>query len=318
MVPHGPLGAESVPDEIDVIVEASTEAPGGHLVQPQNRLVWIRDPTSTGESPVSVTTRKSSQPRTKDPLVESVRRTERCSGLRVRSVVTLEAKRSTQPVTLTSEVFNFEVFGAGLLPQQRVVQHDFSLGLDALVELSHRHVTQPLHVLTHLVVGLQLKTSLEDQPEKRKSESLPMASCSEPWWYSIMPRSWRDWMWFWFNMRAFWKLSIADSKSPSSLEGGKRDTRRAAVHMALTSGQFGSRVMTLLSSYNAKWTDSSLVGGFAVARIVLNGTRVDLFEGSSDMQFLFVEFPHCCEHTDTLSLLCHNSLVPLPSVSRLG
>lgn len=60
---------------------------------------------------------------------------------------------------------------------------------------------------------------------------LPIASCSEPWWYSIMPRSWRDWMWFWFNMRAFWKLSIADSKSPSSLERGRRDTKRATVDM---------------------------------------------------------------------------------------
>lgn len=54
---------------------------------------------------------------------------------------------------------------------------------------------------------------------------LPIASCIEPWWYSIMPRSWRDWMWFWFNMRAFWKLSIADSKSPNSLRGagGQRE-----------------------------------------------------------------------------------------------
>ena len=43
--------------------------------------------------------------------------------------------------TLTSEVFDFEVFRAGLLSQQRVIQHDFSLSFDALVELTHRHVT---------------------------------------------------------------------------------------------------------------------------------------------------------------------------------
>lgn len=69
----------------------------------------------------------------------------------------------------TSEVFHFEVFRAGLLSQQRVVQHDFSLSFDALVELPHRHVTQPLHVLTHLVVGLQLKTPLEVKQEERKT-----------------------------------------------------------------------------------------------------------------------------------------------------
>lgn len=57
---------------------------------------------------------------------------------------------------LTSEVFDFEVFRAGLLPQQGVVQHDLGLSLDALVELPHGHVAQALHVLTHLVVGLQL------------------------------------------------------------------------------------------------------------------------------------------------------------------
>lgn len=44
------LGAKLLPDEIDVVVEASTEAPGGHLVQPQNWLVWIRDPRSTGKA----------------------------------------------------------------------------------------------------------------------------------------------------------------------------------------------------------------------------------------------------------------------------
>lgn len=73
-------------------------------------------------------------------------------------------------MTLTSEIFDFEVFGAGLLPQQRVIQHDFSLRFDALVELSHCHVTQPLHVLTHLVVGFQLETPLVDQWEERRSE----------------------------------------------------------------------------------------------------------------------------------------------------
>lgn len=41
----------------------------------------------------------------------------------------------------TSEVFHFEVFRTGLLSQQWVVQHDFSLSFDALVELSHRHMT---------------------------------------------------------------------------------------------------------------------------------------------------------------------------------
>lgn len=61
----------------------------------------------------------------------------------------------------TSEVFHFEVLGAGLLSQQRVIQHDFGLSFDALVELSHGHVTQALHVLAHFIVGLQLKTPLE-------------------------------------------------------------------------------------------------------------------------------------------------------------
>lgn len=56
--------------------------------------------------------------------------------------------------TLTSEVFHFEVFGAGLLSHQRIIQHDFSLSFDALVELPHGHVAQPLHVLTHLVIRL--------------------------------------------------------------------------------------------------------------------------------------------------------------------
>lgn len=65
----------------------------------------------------------------------------------------------------TSEVFNFEVFRAGFLPQQRVVQHDFSLSFDAFVKLPHGHVTQPLHVLTHLVVRLQLKTPLRKTRE---------------------------------------------------------------------------------------------------------------------------------------------------------
>lgn len=61
---------------------------------------------------------------------------------------------------LTSEVFHFEVFRAGLLSQQWGVEHDFSLSFDALVELPHGHVTQPLHVLAHLVVGLQLEAPL--------------------------------------------------------------------------------------------------------------------------------------------------------------
>lgn len=68
----------------------------------------------------------------------------------------------------TSKVFHFEVFRAGFLSKQGVVQHDFSLSLDALVELSHCHVTQPLHVLTHFVVGLQLKTPLKDIREKEE------------------------------------------------------------------------------------------------------------------------------------------------------
>lgn len=41
----------------------------------------------------------------------------------------------------TSEVFHFEVFRAGLLSQQGSIEHDFSLSFDALVELSHGHVT---------------------------------------------------------------------------------------------------------------------------------------------------------------------------------
>lgn len=60
----------------------------------------------------------------------------------------------------TSEVFHFEVLGAGFLSQQWVVEHDLSLSFDALVELAHGHMAQALHVLTHLVVGLQLKTPL--------------------------------------------------------------------------------------------------------------------------------------------------------------
>lgn len=40
----------------------------------------------------------------------------------------------------TSEVFDFEVFRAGLLSQQGSVEHDFSLGFDALVELPHGHM----------------------------------------------------------------------------------------------------------------------------------------------------------------------------------
>lgn len=44
------LVAMLLPDEIDVIVEASTEAPGWHLVQPENRLVWICDPAGTGKA----------------------------------------------------------------------------------------------------------------------------------------------------------------------------------------------------------------------------------------------------------------------------
>ena len=60
----------------------------------------------------------------------------------------------------TSEVFHFEVFRAGLLAQQGVVEHDLGLGLDTLVELAHGHLTEALHVLAHLVVGLQLKAPL--------------------------------------------------------------------------------------------------------------------------------------------------------------
>lgn len=33
-----------------MVVEASTETPGRHLVQPQNRLVWVGDPRSTGRT----------------------------------------------------------------------------------------------------------------------------------------------------------------------------------------------------------------------------------------------------------------------------
>lgn len=60
----------------------------------------------------------------------------------------------------TSKVFHFQVLRAGFLSQQWVVEHDLRLSFDALVELPHGHVTQALHVLTHFVVGLQLKTPL--------------------------------------------------------------------------------------------------------------------------------------------------------------
>lgn len=93
----------------------------------------------------------------------------------------------------TSEVFDFEVFGAGLLSQQGGVEHDFGLSFDALVELAHGHVTQALHVLAHLVVRLQLQTPLEKhrhvstkarslarRPVETRTLKLPMASCREP------------------------------------------------------------------------------------------------------------------------------------------
>lgn len=95
---------------------------------------------------------------------------------------------------------------------------------------------------------------------------LPIASCSEPWWYSIMPRSWRDWMWFWFNMRAFWKLSIADSKSPSSLERGRRDTKRATVDM--WSADRGERY----DSQFLKYKHTCLAGGGRHIRITQTGS----------------------------------------------
>lgn len=82
----------------------------------------------------------------------------------------------------TSEVFHFQVLGAGFLSQQWVVEHDFSLSFDSLVELPHGHVAQALHVLTHLVVGLQLKTSLG---EKRRggevSQSVSKVLARPPW-----------------------------------------------------------------------------------------------------------------------------------------
>lgn len=36
-------------------------------------------------------------------------------------------------------------------------------------------------------------------------------------------------MWFWSNMRAFWKLSIADSKSPSSLKSQKNNSEQEVL-----------------------------------------------------------------------------------------
>lgn len=72
----------------------------------------------------------------------------------------LELKIATMTAT-TSEVFDFEVFGAGLLSQQWVVEHDFGLCFDALIELPHGHVTQALHILAHLIVRLQLQTPLK-------------------------------------------------------------------------------------------------------------------------------------------------------------
>ncbi len=63
---------------------------------------------------------------------------------------------------LTSEIFDFEILRAGFLSQERVVEHDFSLSFNALVELAHGHVTETLHVLTHFIIGLQLQTSLKD------------------------------------------------------------------------------------------------------------------------------------------------------------
>lgn len=37
-------------------------------------------------------------------------------------------------------------------------------------------------------------------------------------------------MWFWSNMRAFWKLSIADSKSPNSLKSQKNNSEQDVLY----------------------------------------------------------------------------------------
>lgn len=38
------------PDEVDVVIKSSAQAPGRHLVQPEDWLVWVCDPGSTGKS----------------------------------------------------------------------------------------------------------------------------------------------------------------------------------------------------------------------------------------------------------------------------
>lgn len=40
-----------LPDEVDMVVEASTQTPGWHLVQPEDGLVWVRDPGKATVNP---------------------------------------------------------------------------------------------------------------------------------------------------------------------------------------------------------------------------------------------------------------------------
>jgi len=68
----------------------------------------------------------------------------------------------TELLFLTSEIFDFEILRTGFLSQERIVEHDFSLSFNSLVELTHGHMTETLHVLTHLIIRLQLQTSLKD------------------------------------------------------------------------------------------------------------------------------------------------------------
>lgn len=72
---------------------------------------------------------------------------------------------------LTSEVLHLEVLGAGLLARQGVVEHHLRLRFDPVVELPHGHVAEPLHVLAHLVVRLELQTALRRRGESRVSAS---------------------------------------------------------------------------------------------------------------------------------------------------
>lgn len=64
------------------------------------------------------------------------------------------------PFPLTSEVLHPQVLWASLLAGERVVQHDFCLCFNPFIELSHCNMAEPLHVLAHFVVRLQLQAAL--------------------------------------------------------------------------------------------------------------------------------------------------------------